>query len=170
MQCLVLSSLKFFSHIQTNAISSVVVPFSVCGSACFKGRAWRLPSDHLAENSQSSLLGGQGFFYTLFALKPVTVLTPPPLPFHRRQRHAHTHSIALPIWQKQKQWLALVHMHSWGRHTAGWLTELMFSVPPFTEPKKRQCRALFDYQPVNEDELELKVGDIIEIIEEVQRF
>lgn len=50
------------------------------------------------------------------------------------------------------------------------MTELMFSVPPFTEPKKRQCKALFDYQPVNEDELELKVGDIIEIIEEVQRF
>ena len=57
-------------------------------------------------------------------------------------------------------------MHFWGRHTGGWLTEL-FSVLPLTEPKKRQCKVLFDYQPVNEDELELKVGDIIEIIEEV---
>lgn len=46
------------------------------------------------------------------------------------------------------------------------MTEL-FSVLPLTEPKKRQCKVLFDYQPVNEDELELKVGDIIEIIEEV---
>lgn len=37
----------------------------------------------------------------------------------------------------------------------------------FTEPKRRQCKALFDYQPQNEDELELKVGDIIDITEEV---
>lgn len=36
------------------------------------------------------------------------------------------------------------------------------------KPKKRQCKALFDYQPVNEDELELKVGDTIDIIEEVE--
>lgn len=36
-----------------------------------------------------------------------------------------------------------------------------------TEPKKRQCKVLFEYQPQNEDELELKVGDIIDIIEEV---
>ncbi|KAM4713199.1 CD2-associated protein isoform 2-T2 [Anableps anableps] len=36
------------------------------------------------------------------------------------------------------------------------------------KPKKRQCKVLFDYQPVNEDELELKVGDIVDIIEEVE--
>uniref|UniRef100_UPI0037E82CB5 CD2-associated protein isoform X2 n=1 Tax=Semicossyphus pulcher TaxID=241346 RepID=UPI0037E82CB5 len=36
------------------------------------------------------------------------------------------------------------------------------------KPKKRQCKALFDYQPQNEDELELKVGEIIDIIEEVE--
>ncbi|XP_026174193.1 CD2-associated protein isoform X2 [Mastacembelus armatus] len=36
------------------------------------------------------------------------------------------------------------------------------------KPKKRQCKALFDYQPQNEDELELKVGDIIEVTEEVE--
>ncbi|XP_019947312.2 CD2-associated protein isoform X1 [Paralichthys olivaceus] len=36
------------------------------------------------------------------------------------------------------------------------------------KPKKRQCKALFDYQPQNEDELELKTGDVIDIIEEVE--
>uniref|UniRef100_A0A3Q2YQV5 Osteoclast-stimulating factor 1 n=1 Tax=Hippocampus comes TaxID=109280 RepID=A0A3Q2YQV5_HIPCM len=34
--------------------------------------------------------------------------------------------------------------------------------------KKRQCKVLFEYQPQNEDELELKVGDILEITEEVE--
>lgn len=41
------------------------------------------------------------------------------------------------------------------------------SLLPSTEPKKRQCKALFEYNPVNEDELELKVGDIVDILEEV---
>lgn len=41
------------------------------------------------------------------------------------------------------------------------------SLLPSAEPKKRQCRALFEYNPVNEDELELKVGDIVDILEEV---
>ncbi|XP_055005400.1 CD2-associated protein [Boleophthalmus pectinirostris] len=36
------------------------------------------------------------------------------------------------------------------------------------KPKRRQCRVLFDYQPQNEDELELKVGDIIDVTEEVE--
>ncbi|KAI3364060.1 hypothetical protein L3Q82_010879 [Scortum barcoo] len=36
------------------------------------------------------------------------------------------------------------------------------------KPKKRQCKVLFEYQPLNEDELELKVGDIIDITEEVE--
>ncbi|XP_072263539.1 CD2-associated protein isoform X2 [Pyxicephalus adspersus] len=34
--------------------------------------------------------------------------------------------------------------------------------------KKRQCKVLFDYIPQNEDELELKVGDILDITEEVE--
>ncbi|XP_053458687.1 CD2-associated protein isoform X1 [Nycticebus coucang] len=34
--------------------------------------------------------------------------------------------------------------------------------------KKRQCKVLFEYMPLNEDELELKVGDIIDINEEVE--
>ncbi|KAM6184690.1 CD2-associated protein [Rhynchocyon petersi] len=34
--------------------------------------------------------------------------------------------------------------------------------------KKRQCQVLFEYIPQNEDELELKVGDIIDINEEVE--
>ncbi|KTG41908.1 hypothetical protein cypCar_00028599, partial [Cyprinus carpio] len=34
--------------------------------------------------------------------------------------------------------------------------------------KKRQCKVLFEYVPQNEDELELKVGDIIDITEEVE--
>lgn len=33
--------------------------------------------------------------------------------------------------------------------------------------KKRQCKVLFDYIPQNEDELELKLGDVIDIIDEV---
>ncbi|XP_023383458.1 CD2-associated protein [Pteropus vampyrus] len=36
------------------------------------------------------------------------------------------------------------------------------------KPKKRQCKVLFEYIPQNEDELELKVGDIIDINEEVE--
>ncbi|KAF7662480.1 hypothetical protein LDENG_00235050 [Lucifuga dentata] len=39
---------------------------------------------------------------------------------------------------------------------------------PLKKPKKRQCKVQFEYAPQNEDELELKVGDIIEIIEEVE--
>ncbi|XP_031204650.1 CD2-associated protein isoform X2 [Mastomys coucha] len=34
--------------------------------------------------------------------------------------------------------------------------------------KKRQCKVLFDYSPQNEDELELTVGDVIDVIEEVE--
>ncbi|XP_048453293.1 CD2-associated protein isoform X3 [Rhincodon typus] len=34
--------------------------------------------------------------------------------------------------------------------------------------KKRHCETLFDYIPQNEDELEIKTGDLIEIIEEVE--
>ncbi|XP_046392681.1 SH3 domain-containing kinase-binding protein 1 isoform X2 [Ischnura elegans] len=33
---------------------------------------------------------------------------------------------------------------------------------------KRRCRAIFSYKPVNEDELELKVNDLIEFISEVE--
>ncbi|CAJ1077614.1 CD2-associated protein isoform X2 [Xyrichtys novacula] len=36
------------------------------------------------------------------------------------------------------------------------------------KPKRRQCKVLFDYQQQNEDELELKTGDIIDITEEVE--
>lgn len=35
------------------------------------------------------------------------------------------------------------------------------------ESKKRQCKVLFEYIPQNEDELELKLGDVIDIIDEV---
>lgn len=38
-----------------------------------------------------------------------------------------------------------------------------------SETKKRQCKVLFEYIPQNEDELELKVGDIIDISEEVRK-
>nr|XP_034966229.1 CD2-associated protein isoform X2 [Zootoca vivipara] len=34
--------------------------------------------------------------------------------------------------------------------------------------KKRQCKVLFEYIPQNEDELELKIGDIIDVNEEVE--
>ncbi|XP_031460781.1 CD2-associated protein isoform X1 [Phasianus colchicus] len=36
------------------------------------------------------------------------------------------------------------------------------------KPRKRQCKVLFEYLPQNEDELELKVGDVIDISEEVE--
>ncbi|XP_047429216.1 CD2-associated protein isoform X2 [Mugil cephalus] len=36
------------------------------------------------------------------------------------------------------------------------------------KPKRRQCKVVFDYQPQNEDELELKTGEIIDITEEVE--
>lgn len=39
-----------------------------------------------------------------------------------------------------------------------------------TESKKRQCKVLFEYTPQNEDELELKLGDVIDINEEVRLF
>lgn len=35
------------------------------------------------------------------------------------------------------------------------------------EPRKRQCKVLFEYQPVNDDELALKPGDVLDITEEV---
>lgn len=34
--------------------------------------------------------------------------------------------------------------------------------------RKRRCKAAFSYVPQHEDELELKIGDIIEIISEVR--
>ncbi|NXI03703.1 CD2AP protein, partial [Pachycephala philippinensis] len=34
--------------------------------------------------------------------------------------------------------------------------------------KKRQCKVLFEYIPQNEDELELKLGDVIDIMDEVE--
>ncbi|XP_030627326.1 CD2-associated protein isoform X2 [Chanos chanos] len=36
------------------------------------------------------------------------------------------------------------------------------------KPRKRHCKALFEYVPQNEDELELKTGDIIEVTGEVE--
>lgn len=36
--------------------------------------------------------------------------------------------------------------------------------------RKRRCKASFSYAPQHEDELELKVGDVIEIIAEVRLF
>ncbi|XP_029281165.1 CD2-associated protein [Cottoperca gobio] len=56
-------------------------------------------------------------------------------------------------------------MSTIGIPTGGFLPQ-----PPAAskKPKKRQCKSLFDYQPQNEDELELKVGDVIDITEEVE--
>ncbi|KAM6964939.1 CD2-associated protein [Aplochiton taeniatus] len=39
---------------------------------------------------------------------------------------------------------------------------------PKKKPRRRLCKALFEYLPQNEDELELKVGDVVEINEEVE--
>ncbi|XP_056284917.1 CD2-associated protein [Pseudoliparis swirei] len=56
-------------------------------------------------------------------------------------------------------------MSTIGIPTGGFLPQ-----PPAAskKPKRRQCKVLFDYQPQNEDELELKIGDIVDIIEEVE--
>ncbi|KAK5853322.1 hypothetical protein PBY51_007118 [Eleginops maclovinus] len=56
-------------------------------------------------------------------------------------------------------------MSTIGIPTGGFLPQ-----PPAAskKPKRRQCKSLFDYQPQNEDELDLKVGDIIDITEEVE--
>ena len=35
--------------------------------------------------------------------------------------------------------------------------------------RKRRCKAAFSYFPQNEDELELKIGDVIEVIGEVRQ-
>lgn len=45
---------------------------------------------------------------------------------------------------------------------------LGFQARSSKKKKKRQCKVVFEYLPQNEDELELKVGDIIEITEEVE--
>ncbi|XP_040919901.1 CD2-associated protein isoform X1 [Toxotes jaculatrix] len=56
-------------------------------------------------------------------------------------------------------------MSTIGIPTGGFLPQ-----PPAAakKPKKRQCKVLFEYQPQNEDELGMKVGDIIDITEEVE--
>lgn len=41
-------------------------------------------------------------------------------------------------------------------------------LPPGEQIRKRRCKAEFSYVPQHEDELELKIGDVIEIIAEVK--
>lgn len=43
------------------------------------------------------------------------------------------------------------------------------SFPPGERNRRRRCQVAFSYMPQNEDELELKVGDIIEVVGEVSR-
>lgn len=47
---------------------------------------------------------------------------------------------------------------------------LSFAISFELGSKKRQCKVLFEYVPQNEDELELKLGDVIDINEEVSCF
>ncbi|XP_037305214.2 CD2-associated protein isoform X2 [Pungitius pungitius] len=56
-------------------------------------------------------------------------------------------------------------MSTIGIPTGGFLPQ-----PPAAskKPKRRKCKVLFDYQPQNEDELELKIGDVVDVIEEVE--
>lgn len=44
---------------------------------------------------------------------------------------------------------------------------LLTFCPPGEQIRKRRCKAEFSYVPQHEDELELKIGDVIEIIAEV---
>lgn len=41
------------------------------------------------------------------------------------------------------------------------------SFPSGERNRRRRCQVAFSYMPQNEDELELKVGDIIEVVGEV---
>uniref|UniRef100_H3C554 Osteoclast-stimulating factor 1 n=1 Tax=Tetraodon nigroviridis TaxID=99883 RepID=H3C554_TETNG len=56
-------------------------------------------------------------------------------------------------------------MSTIGIPTGGFLPQ---PPPAAKKPKKRQCKVLFEYNPLNEDELELKIGDIVDILEEVE--
>lgn len=44
----------------------------------------------------------------------------------------------------------------------------MFSFSRAGERRRRRCQVAFSYLPQNDDELELKVGDIIEVVGEVR--
>lgn len=46
---------------------------------------------------------------------------------------------------------------------------LFHPLPPGERNRRRRCQVAFSYMPQNEDELELKVGDIIEVVGEVSR-
>lgn len=47
------------------------------------------------------------------------------------------------------------------------MSDLTSAISLESGSKKRQCKVLFEYIPQNEDELELKLGDVIDIVDEV---
>lgn len=47
------------------------------------------------------------------------------------------------------------------------MISLFPSFPSGERSRRRRCQVAFSYMPQNEDELELKVGDIIEVVGEV---
>ncbi|KAM3861011.1 CD2-associated protein [Diretmus argenteus] len=59
-------------------------------------------------------------------------------------------------------------MSTIGIPTGGFQPHAQQPPAPRKKPKKRQCKVLFEYAPHNEDELELKPGDIVDITEEVE--
>lgn len=99
--------------------------------------------------------------FHLARMSPVPLLT---LPHLTQRRSPANVRIAQRVLIRRKITGRLMDDHAAGRLLTG-VSRAPFL---FAEPKKRQCKVLFDYQPQNEDELELKVGDIIDINEEVR--
>lgn len=123
--------------------------FYPSGSACSVGCVTCQPWDHLISRSSlpTSWLFHLPFFFFFFKL---LCLCP-----------------TVKLWsytsRSTQLSVALINGTWSARHL---LLSLNFLLPS-TEPKKRQCKVLFEYNPVNEDELELKIGDIVDILQEV---
>uniref|UniRef100_A0A1A8PDN4 Osteoclast-stimulating factor 1 n=2 Tax=Nothobranchius rachovii TaxID=451742 RepID=A0A1A8PDN4_9TELE len=83
----------------------------------------------------------------------------------KKETKTEPHPTAAPSKRKSGNVANLVNRMSTILPTGGFQP-----VPPAAsnKPKKRRCKVLFDYQPFNEDELELKVGDFVDVVEEVE--
>lgn len=155
----------FTFPVWVNTVSSLVEEFSVGSRACSSGRVHCLPRAHLSEESQSSSLGVSpptSWLYNSLDFSPVP----------KTNKRAHTQTSSLSLDRRRNHRLAYTQTHicdstlqvSWPSCV---FTRVSFFFFSLTEPKRRQCKVLFDYAPQNEDELELKVGDIVDITEEV---
>lgn len=127
-------------------------------SACSAGCVCCRPRDHFANKQSHSSMQWRFGFFLIFPCWIATLISFLLLPLWNQS--VHLWAVPMHIALKQNRRNRETHSRD------SWLN-LCFSIRLRTEPKKRQCKVLFDYQPVNDDELELKVGDIIDITEEV---